>query len=92
MTARDLLPAAAIAALVTLSLATARLLPFGVATVLVRAADAATALRVAASADAALVGIPAPGFAVLHGDAARVRAAAGLAVQWKGSAPCSRNL
>ena len=91
MKALDLAPAAVISLGVTMATLAAQLLPFGTATVLVRLADAApaSALRAAAGADAALVAIPAPGFAVLHGDAARVRAALGLAVLWKGRPPCS---
>ena len=90
----DLLPAILIAAMTTGATTAMQLLPAGVATVLVRVADRspAAALAIAAAADAALVSLPAPGFAVLHGDAARVRAAAGLAILWKGIPPCSRRL
>lgn len=69
----------------------ARLLPTGEATLLVRVGEGTqgAALVAAAEADASLVGIPAPGFAIVHGDAARVRATLGMAVLWNGGAPCS---
>ncbi len=95
MAALDFAPAALIALTVTAALAGAELMPSGDATVLVRVpaggsgAPADAALRAAAAADAAFVGVPAPGFAVLHGDASRIRAALGLTTAWKGSAPCS---
>ncbi len=69
----------------------ARLLPTGEATLLVRVGKDTqrAALVAAAEADASLVGIPASGFAIVHGDAARVRATLGMAVLWNGGAPCS---
>ena len=91
----DLVPAALLAGTVAAVLAGAELLPLGTATVLVRVAAAApadqlaTALAAAAAGDAALVSVPAPGFAVLHGDAARIRAALGLTVVWNGAAQCA---
>ena len=87
----EIIPAAMIALSVTATLCVAQLLPFGKTMLLVRVSQAgiATALADASRADAALVGIPAPGFAVLYGDASRVRQALGLAVLWKGKAPCS---
>lgn len=89
--ARDLVPAALLAFVVTVAIAASRLLPFGDAIVLVRLADTtpAAALAAAAAADAMLVDIPAPGFAVLHGDASHIRASTGLAALWTGSASCA---
>ena len=89
--ARDLIPAAILAVAVTATIIASRLLPFGDATVLVRLADPtpAAALAAAAAADAVLVDIPLPGFAVLHGNASHIRASAGLATLWTGSASCA---
>lgn len=87
----ELAPAALITLLVTATLAGAQLLPFGQAVLLVRTATdrPAAAVAAASAADASLVTIPAPGFAVLYGDASRVRRALGLAVAWQGKAPCA---
>lgn len=89
--AHDCAPAIALGVATLLAVMAGRLLPFGEATLLVRVADATprAALAAAAAADAALVDIPRPGFAVLRGDAGHVRAALGLATLWKGLAPCS---
>ena len=89
----DLLPAALLAFLLAIVSATARMLPFGQADLLIRVPDAShvSALLLAARAGAALKSLPAPGFAVLHGDSAQIRAASGLAVIWKGKSPCSIN-
>jgi hypothetical protein len=87
----EVVPAASVSLLVTGALVAAQLLPAGEGTVLVRVApdEGVAALRAAAAADARLVAIPAPGFAVLYGDAARIRRTLGLAVAWKGQAPCT---
>jgi hypothetical protein len=89
MTFRDLFPAGLIAAATGAALAAGQCLPLGDATVLVRTPSSQSALLLAARSGAALVGVPAPGFAVLHGDAARIRAAAGFTSLWQGQAPCS---
>ncbi len=89
MTVADLFPAAGIGAFVSLSLAAAQVLPLGAATVLVRAPAPRDAAIEAAVTGAELVAIPAPGFAVLRGDAARIRHWLGLAVVWRGGALCS---
>lgn len=90
MTGLELAPAALLAASVTAALAYAQLVPFGDAMVLVRVPPRPeAALMAAAKAGAALVSTPAPGFAILHGDASRIRAVLGLAVTWQGRAPCS---
>ena len=69
-------------------------MPFGKGVLLVRARDStpASALMRAAVADADFVSIPARGFAVVYGDAAKVRAVFGLATPWKGGAPCAAAL
>ena len=87
----DLLPAALLAFGLIVVSVTVRMLPFGSANLLVRVPDAqhGSALLLAARSNASLMSIPAPGFAVLRGDAASVRAASGLAVIWKGRAACS---
>lgn len=85
----DLTPAALITLLVTGVLISAQLIPVGEATVLVRLPADTPALSAAAAADAALVSVPAAGFAVLHGDAGHIRSVLGLAVTWQGAAPCS---
>lgn len=85
----ELVPAAMLGAAVSLVLGAAQLLPTGEAMLLVRAPTAEAALAAADRADAALVGIPAPGFAIVHGDAARIRGALGLAVNWNASARCA---
>ncbi len=88
---RDLVPAAMIAVCVTASLFAGQLFPFGQTLLLVRVPGVAAeaGLYAAAAADAAFVDRPAPGYAVLYGDASQVRRALGLAVAWKGLAPCS---
>jgi hypothetical protein len=85
------LPAATLAVFVVSVLCGMQLLPFGQSMLLVRVsgAGAEAALLGAARADAAFVDAPAPGFAVVYGDAAQVRSVFGLAVPWKGNAPCS---
>ena len=84
-------PAAFIALVVVAGSITAQMLPQGQATLLVRVPPnlREAPLLAAARADAALVAIPAPGYAVLHGDAARIRSVSGLAVVWQGIATCS---
>lgn len=91
MSISALIPAAMIALSVTAATAGAQLVPSGEATVLVRVSSGTpeAALAAAASADAALVRIPAAGFAVLHGNASHIRTALGLAVVWQGAAACS---
>ena len=91
MNSPGLIPAALIALSVTAMTAGTQLVPFGQATVLVRVSARApeAALAAAAATDAALVRIPAPGFAVLRGNASRIRALLGLAVVWQGTAACS---
>ena len=92
MTLGDLLPAATMSGIVLSVICGVQVLPFGTARLLVhvQGRDLGAALAVAARADAALVSAPAPGFAVVFGDAAHVRAALGLAVVWKGRPPCSQ--
>ena len=87
----DLIPAASIAVVVTAAVCAAQLLPFGRTMLLVRVPGdgLGPALAAASVADADLVAIPAPGFAIVYGDASQVRRALGLAVRWKGSALCS---
>nr|WP_321984563.1 hypothetical protein [uncultured Lichenicoccus sp.] len=87
----ELAPAALIALAVLAGAVGRELLPAGEATVLVRVAPGLreAPLLAAAGTGAALVAIPAPGFAVLHGNAARIRSVLGLAVVWPGNAPCS---
>ena len=87
----ELLPAAMLAGIVTVILCGVQLLPSGRTMLLVRVpvGGPRAALVAAAAADAALVSIPAPGFAVLYGDASHVRAALGLVIAWKGRASCS---
>jgi hypothetical protein len=72
-------------------LCAAELLPFGKAMLLVRlpSEGVEAALTAAAFADAAFVSIPAPGYAVIYGDASQVRGALGLAVSWKGTNLCA---
>ena len=93
MSLSDYAPATALAVLITTVLAGTQLLPVGRGMLLVRVPDggAEGALAAAAWADATLVSTPAPGFAVLYGDASQVRRALGLAVTWKGLAPCLPN-
>ena len=90
----ELAPAVLITLAVTATLAGAQLLPFGKATLLVRTGIDMPAAAVAAAgvANATLVAIPAPGFAVLYGDASRIRKAVGLAVGWHGKASCASRL
>ncbi len=90
MAARDLFLSTALTLCVCGSIAGAHLVPLGRATVLVRVprSDSMAALK-AAESGAALVSLPIPGFAVLRGDAARIRAHLGLTVLWQGVAPCA---
>ena len=89
--ALEIIPAAGLALSVTAVLCGLQLMPFGEGMLLVRVHgdDPRSALRAAAMANAAFVSIPAPGFVVVYGEASKVRAALGLAVPWKGNAPCS---
>jgi hypothetical protein len=86
----ELLPAALTALLTVAVLCVAELMPFGRAMLLVRvpSTGAEGAMIAAASAGAALVSVPSPGYAVVYGDAAKVRGALGLAIPWKGLASC----
>ena len=90
---RDLLPSAALALSVTLAIAGSQLLPGDDAPVLVRLGDAGIERLFADPVlqDVALVDTPAPGFAVLKGDAGRIRSSLGLTVAWNGKTPCSPN-
>lgn len=87
----DVLPAAGLALSVAGMMCALQLMPFGTGLLLVRVPEdgAGSALMAAARADAAFVSSPAHGYAVLYGDASKVRAAVGLAVSWRGQAPCS---
>ena len=87
----ELAPAAFIALIVVAGSMAAQVMPMGQASLLVRVSPAIreAPLLAAARAGASLVAIPAPGYAVLHGDAAHIRAVSGLAVVWQGNAPCS---
>jgi hypothetical protein len=87
----EIIPAAGLALSVTALICGMQLMPFGRGMFLVRVhdSDPTAALMQAASAGAAFVRSPAPGFAVVYGEAARVRAALGLTVPWIGNAPCS---
>jgi hypothetical protein len=88
---RPFLPALALASVVTLVLAWARLEPYGTANMLVRLPSSRpdAAIVAASVADAALMAIPAPGFAVLRGDASKIRHAIRFAVGWEGAAGCA---
>jgi len=90
----DILPAISMTLVVTLVLGCLPLLAVGETTVLVRVppGEPAAALRIAAAAGAVLVSEPSPGFAVLFGDAARIRNVTGLAVTWKGAPACVQRL
>jgi hypothetical protein len=90
----EVAPAVLIGLFLTTSVIISQLMPLGEASVLVHLSDKApnSALAAAAAADATLVVIPSPGFAVLHGDAARIRAVLGMTIVWKGKAPCSTKL
>lgn len=87
----EIIPAAGLALSVTAILCGLQLMPFGKEMLLVRvhAENPGSALMAAAIADAAFVSSPAPGFIVVYGEASKVRTALGLAVPWKGNAPCS---
>ncbi len=87
----EIIPAAGLALSVTTILCGLQLMPSGIGMLLVRVHgdDARSALMAAAMADAAFVSSPAPGFAVVYGEASKVRTALGLAVPWKVNAPCS---
>jgi hypothetical protein len=87
----EIIPAAGLALSVTAILCGLQLMPFGKGMLLVRVhgENPGSALMAAAIADAAFVSSPAPGFAVVYGEASKVRTALGLAVPWKGNAPCS---
>jgi len=66
------------------------LFPAGTGLLLVRLPNGSdlAALEAVAAVPAALVALPRPGFAVLHGDAAAVRARFGWVFGWQGGAPC----
>jgi len=80
----DLAPALVLALFTVGATAAARLRPGGEGPVLVRADGGA-----AWPPGAALVDLPAPGFAVLRGDLAAIRAAFGPAVPWRAASPCA---
>lgn len=86
----DLAPALGLACLVTATLAVVELLPGGSGFALVRLGSRGIAdvLAMPALADVAVVGLPAPGFAILRGDLGRIRAALGQAVPWPHGALC----
>lgn len=88
---RDLLPALAMSLVATIAITASRLLPSGDGLVLVRLGPSgfSGALDAPDMADIALVDLPAPGFAVLRGDAAQIRSVFGAGLRWKGNAPCS---
>lgn len=87
----DFAAAAIIGVVVVGGLCAAPLLPFGKSLLLVRLATDGKdpAATIAARAGAELVNIPAPGYAVIFGDAATARAAFGVAVAWRGLALCA---
>lgn len=91
MRVSEVIPAAGLALSVTAILCGLQLMPSGTGMLLVRVhgEESRSALMAAAMADAAFVSIPAPGFAVIYGEASKVRTALGLAVLWKGNASCS---
>ena len=83
MTAASFLPAGLIGFIAVLPVLAMRLMPLGPGTVLVRTGAApGSAAEAAVRSDALLMSIPASGYAVLSGDASRIRAVAGLAVKW----------
>lgn len=90
-TASEILPAAGVALSVTVILCVVQLVPFGEGMCLVRVdpTDPGTAFLAAARAHVAIVNRPAPGFAVVYGQASTIRSAFGLAVPWKGKVLCS---
>lgn len=90
MHGRDLIPALTLAFLVTTGIAAGRLLPQGDMPVLVHVGSSglANAFQKPGMADVLLVGLPAPGFAILKGNAAKIRAALGLTISWQGRVPC----
>ena len=91
MRVSEIIPASGLALSVIATLCGLQLMPFGKGMYLVRVdgEDPGSALMAAATANAALVSNPAPGFAVVYGEASEVRTALGLALPWKGNPPCS---
>ena len=89
----EIIPAAGLALFVTAILCGLQLMPVGYGMLLVRfdSKDPSSVLVAASTADAEFVSIPAPGFAVVYGEASKVRAALGLAMSWEGNVPCSPN-
>ena len=87
MKSAPFVPATLLAASVITVLAAAPIFPMGTRTVLVRAAADA-----ALPADVSFVSTPAPGYTVLHGDAAQIRSVFGFTVGWEGGPPCSTRL
>jgi hypothetical protein len=73
-------PAALLLSGVTCALLWRDVMPSGSVPVLVRLRSAAP--------EAAVIAIPAPGFVVLRGDAARIRRELGLAAVWRGADGC----
>ena len=85
------MPALALCLATTSAVVAARLLPEGYGPVLVHLGPSGLAGALAAPGmeDVALIDTPAPGYAVLWGEAARIRSALGLTISWQGNAPCS---
>jgi len=91
MRPRDLLPSLTLALSVTLVIAGSQLLPGDDAPVLVRLGDGGLERLFADPGlqDIALLDTPAAGFAVLKGNAGRIRSPLGLTVAWNGKSPCT---
>jgi hypothetical protein len=89
--ASELIPAVGLALFVMTFLCGLQIFPVGNKMLLVRVRndEARSVLMMAGMADVALVAIPAPGLAVVYGEASKVRTAFGLAITWNGNAPCS---
>jgi hypothetical protein len=84
-------PALALASAATFVLLWASLVPSGTATMLARlpSTQQNAAIVAAADADAALLSAPRPGYAVLRGDATKIRHALHFAIGWEGAAGCA---
>lgn len=83
MTAVQIAPAGLIGLLAVFPPIAMRVWPMGPATVLVRTgAEPGAAAREAARSGSVLMSIPAPGYAVMSGDASRIRTVGGFAVRW----------
>jgi len=90
MRCSEWLPAGGIVGAVLLFGLVPTVFPTGTRLVLVPVGPASgvAALDAAASVDAALVTLRPSGFAVLYGDAARIRARFGFAIAWQGERVC----